>query len=180
MEFFGHVHSAGWVASGLVRLGRVTGNELYIEKGKKIYDYIRSISTSFGWVPGICAVAPNGGRSTGETCCIKDMMIECAHELILCGYEQYWNDINLFARNQLVENQIMYTGYVEVNNDLPTKTGPHTEIWTKELWGDLPAARSPIPYPLQSSVLLQAAASVWLPLQSVLCGIMCSARTKTP
>jgi hypothetical protein len=27
MEFFGHVHSAGWVASGLARLGRITRNE---------------------------------------------------------------------------------------------------------------------------------------------------------
>ena len=121
MEFFGHVHSAGWVASGLVRLGRVTGNELYIEKGKKIYDYIRSISTSFGWVPEYAQWHPMEEEHC-ETCCIKDM-IECAHELILCGYEQYWNDINLFARNQLVENQIRYTGYVEVNNDLPDENG---------------------------------------------------------
>lgn len=32
MEFFGHVHSAGWVASGLVRLGRIIGNQRYRRK----------------------------------------------------------------------------------------------------------------------------------------------------
>ena len=43
--FFGHVHSAAWFACGLVYLGRLTDNDTYIQKGKEIYDYIRSISS---------------------------------------------------------------------------------------------------------------------------------------
>ena len=43
MEFFGHVHSAAWFAYGLVYMGRITDNARYIEKGKGIYDYIRSL-----------------------------------------------------------------------------------------------------------------------------------------
>lgn len=117
MEFFGHVHSAGWVASGLVRLGRVTGVKRYTEKGKMIYDYIRSLSSSFGWVPEYAQWHPMSEEHS-ETCCIKDM-IECASELIECGYDEYWTDLNLFFRNQLIENQIRYSGYIVSDNSLP-------------------------------------------------------------
>lgn len=117
MEFFGHVHSAGWTAAGLVRLGRVLDDSYYIEKGKGIYDYIRSISSSFGWVPEYAQWHPMKEEHS-ETCCIKDM-IQCAHELILCGYDEYWNDINLFVRNQLIENQVRVSDYITVDNTLP-------------------------------------------------------------
>lgn len=116
MEFFGHVHSTGWVASGLVRLGRVMGEKKYIEKGKMIYDYIRSLSSSFGWVPEYAQWHPMSEEHC-ETCCIKDM-IECASELIDCGYEEYWTDLNLFFRNQLIENQIRCSGYMVTDNSL--------------------------------------------------------------
>lgn len=121
MEFFGHVHSAGWFATGLVALGRVLNDERYIKNGKDIYDYIRSISTSFGWVPEYAQWKPMEEEHC-ETCCIKDM-IECAFELCQAGYTQYWNDINLFARNQLMENQIKYSGYVVTDNTLPDVGG---------------------------------------------------------
>lgn len=121
MEYFGHVHSAVWFACGLVKLGRLTENKTYIEKGKAIYDYTRSISSSFGWVPEYAQWHPMEEEHC-ETCCIRDMII-CARELISCGYSEYWNDINLFARNQLVENQVRYTGYVTVDNSLPDGDG---------------------------------------------------------
>ena len=121
MEFFGHVHSAGWVATGLVALGRVTGEDEYIQKGRAIYAYIRSISSSFGWVPEYAQWHPMEEEHC-ETCCIKDM-IECAFELTRVGYNEYWNDINLFARNQLMENQVKYTGYVVTDNSLPDGGG---------------------------------------------------------
>lgn len=121
LEFFGHVHSAGWVASGLVRLGRITGKERYIKAGKGIYDYIRSLSSSFGWVPEYAQWHPPHEEHC-ETCCIKDM-IECANELILAGYGEYWEDLTRFARNQLVENQIRVTSYVVTDNTRPDGEG---------------------------------------------------------
>lgn len=121
MEFFGHVHSAGWVASGLVRLGRITGNHRYVAAGKGIYDYIRSLSSSFGWVPEYAQWHPPHEEHC-ETCCIKDM-IECANELILSGYEEYWKDMNLFARNQLVENQLKVSSYVVTDHTRPDGEG---------------------------------------------------------
>ncbi|MEK5023539.1 hypothetical protein [Paenibacillus sp. FSL M7-1046] len=121
MEFFGHIHSAGWVASGLVRLGRTTGKQRYILAGKGIYDYIRSLSSSFGWVPEYAQWHPLNEEHC-ETCCIKDM-IECANELILAGYEEYWKDMTLFARNQLVENQVKVSSYVVTDNTRPDANG---------------------------------------------------------
>ncbi|MCR5782043.1 MAG: hypothetical protein K6G90_04825 [Clostridia bacterium] len=121
MEFFGHVHSAAWFSYGLVYLGRLTDNKTYIEKGKAIYDYIRSLSSSFGWVPEYAQWHPMDEEHC-ETCCVRDMII-CARELTKLGYDEYWNDINLFARNMLMENQVRYTGYVTVDNSLPDGNG---------------------------------------------------------
>ncbi len=121
MEFFGHVHSAVWFACGLVKLGRLIKNDEYIEKGKAIYDYVRSLSSDFGWVPEYAQWHPMDEEHC-ETCCIRDMII-CAHELIQCGYKEYWNDMNLFIRNQFVENQVKYTGYVVCDNTKPNGNG---------------------------------------------------------
>ena len=121
MNFFGHVHSAMWFASGLVRLGRVTKEERYIQKARGIYAYVRSHSSSFGWVPEYARWHPMDEEHC-ESCCIKDM-IECALELIDCGYSEYWTDVVLFSRNQLAENQISYAGYVTDDNSLPDRDG---------------------------------------------------------
>ncbi len=121
MEFFGHVHSAMWFACGIVKLGKLTNDEEYIKKGRAIYDYVRSLSSDFGWVPEYAQWHPVEEEHC-ETCCIRDMII-CADELIKCGYKEYWNDMNLFARNQLMENQVKYTGYVECDNSKPDGDG---------------------------------------------------------
>ena len=121
MEFFGHVHSATWFACGIVKLGRLINNEVYIKKGKAIYDYVRSISSDFGWVPEYAQWHP-AEEEHCETCCIRDMII-CADELIKCGYKEYWNDMNLFARNQFAENQVRYSGYVVCDNSKPDELG---------------------------------------------------------
>jgi len=121
MEFFGHVHSAVWVASGLIMLGRITDNSFYLQKGKAIYDYVRSMTSSFGWLPEYVKWKPMAEENC-ETCCIKDM-IECSHELILAGYPEYWNDLNSFVRNQLVENQVTHSGYVVTDDTKEDKDG---------------------------------------------------------
>ena len=121
MEYFGHVHSAVWFAAGIVKLGRLTGNDEYIKKGKGIYDFTRSMASSFGWLPEY-ARWHDPAEEHCETCCLKDMIV-CAHELIECGYDGYWDDMNKFARNQLVENQVRYTGYVVCDNEKPDAEG---------------------------------------------------------
>lgn len=141
MEFFGHVHSAMWVASGLIYLGRISGKQTYISRGKAIYDYVRSISSNFGWVPEY-AQWHDPLDEHCETCCIKDM-IECASELIKAGYNEYYSDINIFARNQLVENQVRYTGYVTVDNTLPDSNGSTYHDLDKRILGGFTGGSKP-------------------------------------
>lgn len=112
-EFFGHVHSAVWFAMGLVRLGRFVKNEYYIEKAYRIYSYVKRISSEYGWVPEYAQWAPMSEMHC-ETCCIRDM-IECALELIDCGYDE-WELVDKYTRNHLTEQQFTYGGFVAVDN----------------------------------------------------------------
>ena len=125
--FFGHVHSAVWVASGLADLTDATGDPSYLAAAKGIYDYVRSLSSSFGWIPEYAQWHPMEEEHC-ETCCIKDMLV-MADKLVRCGYPEYWQDIVLFSRNQLVENQVTSASYVVVDN-----SRPDTEITT---WRDI-------------------------------------------
>lgn len=116
-EFFGHVHSATWVAGGLVRLARATGNADYAARGKQILDYVLSLSSSFGWVPEYAQWHPPAEESC-ETCCIKDAIFGC-FEMIEAGHDEYWDVVNRFVRNQLNENQVKDGSFIGVDNSLP-------------------------------------------------------------
>ena len=141
MEFFGHVHSAVWFAAGLVKLGRLTQDERYIQKGKGIMDYVLSLSSSFGWLPEYAQWHPMEEEHC-ETCCLKDMIV-CAHELIACGYPEYWDVMNRFARNQLMENQVRYTGYVVCDNSLPDEPGVTYHEIDKRMLGGFTGGSEP-------------------------------------
>ena len=141
MEFFGHVHSAVWFAAGIVKLGRLTGDARYIDKGKGIFDYALSLSSSFGWLPEYAQWHPMEEEHC-ETCCIKDMIV-CAHELIACGYNEYWDVMNRFARNQLMENQVRYTGYVVCDNTRPDENGVTYRDIDKRMLGGFTGGSEP-------------------------------------
>ncbi len=112
-EFFGHVHSAVWFAIGLLKLGRLTNKSYYVEKAIQIFEYVRSISSEFGWVPEYGQWFP-ASETDCETCCIKDM-IEFALEATQLGYD-YWDMIDKYTRNQLVEQQVRHGSFVSVEN----------------------------------------------------------------
>ncbi len=122
-EFFGHVHSAAWVAAGLVLLGRLTGTDRYVEFGRMIYEYVRSLSSSFGWVPEYAQWHPMSEEHC-ETCCIKDM-IECGLELVDAGYDEPWDLVNRFVRNQLDEQQIKDGSFVPVDSSRADRRAGH-------------------------------------------------------
>jgi len=121
-EFFGHVHSAVWVASGLARLGRLMKNDFYIEKAGKIHAYVKSISSSFGYVPEYAQWYPQTEVHC-ETCCIKDM-IQASLELIDCGRD-HWDLVHRYVRNQLTEQQVQDGSFVSVDNSREDSDG-HT------------------------------------------------------
>jgi len=113
-EFFGHVHSSLWVAAGLIYLSRVTKEDKYFKAGLGIYNYVKSLGSSFGWIPEY-AQWKEQALEHCETCCLKDLILVC-DELIKSGYTEYYKDLDLVTRNQLDENQIHYTGYVVSSN----------------------------------------------------------------
>jgi len=51
-----------------------------------------------------CDIKTNPFASTCETCSLTDML-ELALKLSEAGVGDYWDDIERFARNQLLENQ---------------------------------------------------------------------------
>lgn len=140
-EYFGHVHSSCWVAAGLIYLGRVTNEEEYITAGEQIYNYTKSLGSSFGWIPEYAQWADPANEHC-ETCCIKDMIL-CADELIKCGKEKYWTDLNSFGRNQLTENQIKYTGYVVADNTREDEDGHTFKNLDKRLLGGYTGGSEP-------------------------------------
>ncbi len=109
-EFFGHVHSAVWVARGLALLGQITGEEQYVTHAGNILEYVLGLSSSFGWVPEYAQWHPHHSEHC-ETCCINDV-IQCALQLSESGRD-YWDVVNRFARNQLIENQIRDGSFLE-------------------------------------------------------------------
>ena len=100
-SFSGNLHSGGIIptAVGILRYGISTNNSELISWAKRVCDWTLTQSSSFGWVPdGI-------GAKTCETCCITDM-IHFMLKLAELGDSDYWDIIEKFTRNQLLENQI--------------------------------------------------------------------------
>lgn len=107
-----HVHSHTAALIGLLRYGIVTGDRELIGIGQRGYDWIKKHSgTSFGWT---CEHYPYKtlADDTQEVCCMTDLL-NLAVLLAEAGYERYWNDVERFARNHLIESQITSTEMAE-------------------------------------------------------------------
>jgi hypothetical protein len=98
----GHLHAWMDTCTGVLRCARAGGNFDKAEiasRCRKTYEWVRANYTSpFGWV------ADSVGAKTCETDTITSA-IRLALELIREGHLEYWNDVERFVRNQLVENQ---------------------------------------------------------------------------
>jgi hypothetical protein len=98
----GHLHAWMDTFSGIIRCSRA-GSGLdhgaVVGRSQKLYEWVRANYTSpFGWV------ADSVGSKTCETDTITSA-IRLALELVKEGHTEYWDDIERFTRNQLVENQ---------------------------------------------------------------------------
>jgi hypothetical protein len=99
----GHLHAWMDTFSGIVRCARAGAPELdrreITQRAYRTFEWVKANYTSrFGWV------ADSVGAKTCETDTITSA-IRLALELIKEGHAEYWNDIERFVRNQLVENQ---------------------------------------------------------------------------
>lgn len=98
----GHLHAWMDTFSGILRCARAGGRldrPAVATRARKLFEWVRANYTSgFGWV------ADSVGSKTCETDTITSF-IRLALELMQEGDGDYWNDIERFTRNQLVENQ---------------------------------------------------------------------------
>ena len=107
-SFKGHLHSWGILPStaGVLRYAMAAGNDELIQWCKRVWDYILSHCSSFGWVPD--GIEVGDGIETGETCCDTDL-IHLGVKLAECGYDECLDYVEIMVRNQLLENQIRDT-----------------------------------------------------------------------
>ncbi|MGQ9631644.1 MAG: hypothetical protein ACUVXI_15240 [bacterium] len=105
-RFAGHFHATMWAVGGVLKYGILEGHRDAVEWAKKVYDWARTRGSSFGWFPEYVGIK-NPKRELCETCCITDM-IYIATLLAKAGYAAYWDDVERFARNQLVEQQLVH------------------------------------------------------------------------
>jgi len=108
--FAGHFHGNTMAFRGLLELAILTGDEQGKEIVREAYDYARHTGIPrLGWYPGWLAPLRHGKIFTEatpcETCALGNM-IALAIALSDAGICDYWDDVDHYARNQLVEQQI--------------------------------------------------------------------------
>ncbi|MFN7993557.1 MAG: hypothetical protein U0Q18_08150 [Bryobacteraceae bacterium] len=98
----GHLHAWMDTYSGMLRCARAGGKldrPAVVRRAHLLFEWVKANYTSpFGWV------ADSVGSQTCETDTITSA-IRLALELIREGWTGYWDDIERFVRNQLIENQ---------------------------------------------------------------------------
>lgn len=95
-----HLHMRATL--GIIHLGVLMRNTRYIEWGRRVYDFMISQGTDWGWFP------ESVGRNNSETCATGDMA-DCAAWLARAGYSRYWDDLERFVRNYVREAQFFIT-----------------------------------------------------------------------
>jgi hypothetical protein len=118
--FEGHVHGHMGTQAGILAYGIVTGNQPMIDRVKTIFDWARSISTSFGFVPELARRKDD--LITSETCTIMDYLDVA---LLLARYvdERYWDVVEKTARNHLVESQVREASWLAEEPAKPDEDG---------------------------------------------------------
>lgn len=129
-HFAGETHASGYLplACAAVRYAAATGDEGYLRWAERLYRWVLANSSQFGWVPGPLGLGETYFRAwygapprrTCETCSLADT-IELALLLARAGYTDCWDDVDRFARNQLLENQF---GALARGRDLPLPDDP--------------------------------------------------------
>ncbi len=113
-HFAGETHAAGYLGMAIAAVGYgvATANAAYVAWADRLYRWVRDNSSEFGWVPGPLGLGPAyftrwynaPPRHTCETCSLADML-NLAIALATEGYPEYWDDVERYARNQLLQNQ---------------------------------------------------------------------------
>ncbi len=81
--------------NGMARLAALVDDPRVTERVKTIHDHARSLSTTYGSTP--CT----------EPACSNMELTQSARSLVKLGYDEYWDEIDRVARNQVAEAQFL-------------------------------------------------------------------------
>jgi hypothetical protein len=121
--FKGHTHSQGILPTilGILSYALVAGDEDLALWCQRAYEHARRHTSSFGWIPDGLGFTLDETPFVGtcETCALADL-IEIAITLTEAGLGDYWDDVDRYARNQLLEQQLRDVSLVAPNGADPT------------------------------------------------------------
>jgi hypothetical protein len=121
--FKGHTHSQGILPTilGVLAYALVAGDEDLALWCQRSYERARRYTSSFGWIPDGLGfdIKETPFAGTCETCALADL-IEIAITLTEAGLGDYWDDVDRYARNQLLEQQLRDVSRVTPNADPAT------------------------------------------------------------
>lgn len=101
-----HFHSKSLTFLGVLKYAVLEKRKDLIEWCRKAYNWAYAQGTSFGWFPEGVGAINHEPTPWSETCSTTDM-IETAILLAQNGYPEYWNHVERFARNYLMEAQVV-------------------------------------------------------------------------
>ena len=85
---------------GVAHLGAILHDARYLDWAKKVYEYLRSMGTDWGWFPE----SPIATHPYSETCNEADM-VDVALWLARGGFPEYWDHVDRYVRNYSVAAQ---------------------------------------------------------------------------
>lgn len=113
-SFTGHVHGALSAIAGAIAYAVLTGDDALLARARSGFDYARSISTSFGFVPELAK--RDDDLIACETCTLMDYLDAA---LLLARHVDagYWDVIEKAIRNHLWESQIRDASWLPSSDD---------------------------------------------------------------
>jgi hypothetical protein len=150
-SFKGHVHGALCAIAGMLACGIATNDTYLRDRARAAFDYARSISTDFGFVPELAQ--RDDDLIACETCALMDYLDVA---LLLARHVDpvYWGVVERVARNHLWESQIRDASWIGapggkdeadvIRTDLQTRlpggfagwSGPHCTLAYSEELGE--------------------------------------------
>jgi len=106
-HFSGHFHGHASTLRGLLEYAVAAGDAELMQFVREGYEYARNFGIArIGFFPEMTGGGPC------ETCCIADM-VALAIRLSDAGVGDYWDDVDRYVRNQLVEQQLLRADYLQ-------------------------------------------------------------------
>jgi hypothetical protein len=108
-SFDHHSHMRGHQGWGMAHLASVTQDPDLVAWTKRLLDFFLSRGTDYGWIPESVTYPRRS-----ETCAVADVLDMAAY-MAQCGYPEYWDTVERFARNYIREAQFFLTDdYVDL------------------------------------------------------------------